>query len=454
LKLKFLGAAGTVTGSSYVLTPNEGQPIMVDLGMFQGFKEGKDIGALNSQPLKVDARNLAGMVLTHAHLDHVGRLPLLMKMGYQGRFFMTAPTAELAEIVLLDSAKIAESDEDKPVIYTKGHVEATLNRIEIIDYHQPFRVGQFEITAFDAGHIIGSTSLVVIDKLQKGKQTKVVFSGDIGNFPQPIEKPTEMIPEGDVVLLESTYGGRYHTKEKPEDILAKEVNLVEKTRAALLIPSFSIERTQVLLLIIKRLKKQNRIKPQTPVFLDSPMATAATVVYKHYPHLYNQPLAQASKKDDPLDFPGLVVVGSGRQSSQIRKQRGAKVIIAGSGMMEGGRIVSHAAHLLPRPETRLLFVGYQAEKTMGRTILEGAKNIVIDKRNTTVRATINQIENLSAHADENQLLTWLGAIKGVRKLFLIHAEPEAREILAAKIEEKLKINDIVLPTLNQEVSFS
>lgn len=446
MKIKFLGAAGTVTGSSYVLTSGSGQSILIDLGMFQGTT---DIESLNYEKFDYDTSQLIGAVLTHAHLDHCGRLPLLIKGGFTGSIWMTKPTADLAELALMDSAKIARMDKVH-ALYDEELAIRTIERFLTTDYHKPINVGDFKIEFVDAGHILGSSSLIIEDK-STGK--KVVFSGDIGNYPEYLVRETEMIDSADAVVMESTYGDRLHPKdEDPIDLILSEINKIEADGSTLLIPAFSMERTQELLHIIKHLKEEGKVKNSTDVYLDSPMAERATAIYMDYPNIFNDHIKEEMKGEGPFDFPGLYVVKSHKDSQRLQRNRGPQVIIAGSGMMVGGRIVGHAAHFLTSPSNRLLIVGYQGEETLGRELLEGEREVIIDDENVTIKASVNSTRAMSSHADQGQLMNWLRHIKGVKKIILTHGEDESRKALSEKINEELKITDITLPHLNEELN--
>lgn len=440
--LRFFGASsGIVTGSNYLLTDEKGYGIVVDMGMFQGSEE---IEKHNYEPLQFDAREVHSMLLTHAHLDHVGRLPMLTRNGFTGKIYATAATKALAEVVLFDSAKINSQDVDRPLLYTEDDVHDTLQKFEIVKIDQEFEIGSAKITYKNAGHILGSASIVVEDA---GK--RIIFSGDLGNSPQLIEKPTQMIDEGDIVIMESTYGDRNHPEEDPTKIIQQEINIAEEKNSTLLIPSFSIERTQVLLNIIKVMKKQGKVRNDTVVYLDSPMAIRATDIYKNFSNLYSDYLGKIADNSDPFDFPGLKITEQGRDSRKINKRSGTKIIIAGSGMMNGGRILHHAKRWLGNHNTRLLIVGFQAENTIGRQIVEGAKVIEIDDREISVNAHVEELYSMSAHADQSKLMKWLTSINGVKKVFLTHGEDPQRETLKDKIKSELGIEEIELPTLQE-----
>ncbi len=442
MKIKFLGAAGMVTGSSYLLTNDKNESILIDCGMFQG---GEETSKLNWLKPEFDPTKIKAVLLTHAHLDHCGRLPILIKMGLTAPVYMTHATRELIEITLEDTVKISSEQNKGEPLYTELDVSKLLSLSKIIAYHEVLKIGEFDIEYFDAGHILGSASIRVKDN-SSGKV--IAFSGDLGNSPEPLVKPTEYIEAADIALMESTYGGRVHSKENPLDILQKEINTIESFNSALLIPSFSIERAQTLLHMIDHLKKEKKVKDTTPVYLDSPMAIKTTYTYESYPGLFSNELFDHAKKDDPFDFPGLTMVAKAKESQRIWQTKGPKVIIAGSGMMNGGRIVNHCVNYLPLPTTRLLFVGYQAEGTMGRDILSGARSVRIQKQNIPVNAKVREITSISSHADEPGLLKWISKVQGVKTVFLVHGEDEGRNALKPKIQN---VSNVYLPVLNEEI---
>ncbi len=449
MKIKFLGASGTVTGSSYVLTSTSGQSIMIDLGSFQGTP---DIEKYNHEPVDFDLSTLSGMILTHAHLDHCGRLPILSKNGFKENIFCTAPTMDLTKITLEDSVKIAREDKTLEMFNAKD-VENTLKRLVAIDYRNDLHLGDFQIRLRDAGHILGSSSIEIIDKKALGQNKKVVFSGDIGNYPAQLEEKTEFIDDGDVVIMESTYGDRLHSKENPLEALRSEINAVEVSGGTLLIPSFSLDRAQELMHMIRHLKEDGKVLKETPVILDSPMAEKATIVYTKYPVLLNDHIESEAKMGSIFDFAGLEVTKNFKESERIHARNEAKVIIAGSGMMMGGRIVNHAKYYLGDSNNRLMIVGYQGVGTLGRDLLEGKKQVNVDGINLTVNAIVNDTQGLSAHADQEQLMKWLKNIKNVKKVFLTHGDDEARKTLTQKINNELGLKDVILPMLNQEFDF-
>lgn len=446
MRIKFLGASGEVTGSCYVLEA-DGESVMVDCGMFQG----KGANEKNRAELETDVAGLKGMVLSHAHLDHCGRLPLLVQGGYTGKIYTTAASRDLVEIVLLDSAKIAASNEDVEPIYTQEEVNQVLGMIETVEYGEKVKIGEkFEFVLLDAGHILGSASIEMTVS-EGGKERVVVFSADLGNSPSPIVKETEQPSRGEIVLLESTYGDREHEERGSEvELLARVCNEVSESGGTVLIPAFSLERTQELLHIFDHLKKDGKIKHDLAVVLDSPMAMRATAVFERYSEYFNATLERHFSKDDPFDFPGLELVEGARQSKQVNGRLGAKVIIAGSGMMSGGRIMFHAARWLPDPKTILVVTGFQAEGTIGREIQDGATKVRILDREVEVKGRVEEITTMSAHAGKSQLLEWVRGIKGVKQVVLVHGEESGRDGLEKELEGEMKV---VRPMLNELVEF-
>ncbi len=446
MKLVHHGAAGMVTGSCHIFTPSNGNEYMVDFGMFQGLDK---IQALNRAKLRFNPRDIKHVFLTHAHLDHCGRLPLLAKKGFTGNVYCTEATRELIEVVLYDSAKIARIDDDVDPIYNDTDVSALLSLIKIIEYEKEFSVDNLKVTYKDTGHLLGSAFIEITDL---GNDERIVFSGDLGNVPPLLLQETKKPSSSVFVVMESTYGDKNHPDDDAMWLLQKEINLTEEKRSTLLIPAFSLERTQGILYMIKILKREGRVKANLPVFLDSPMAITATLVYKQYKNLFNEKVQHEFSQGDAFDFPGLRITrkSGARKINQIK---GAKVIVAGSGMMSGGRIVGHAAKFLTDPKNRLLIVGYQGEETLGREILEGARSVEIYSKRVQIRSNVTQIRNMSAHADQTMLLSWLDRIEGATDVVLIHGDDDGpRETLARKVRERgMKV---YTPTLHDEVNLS
>lgn len=446
--LGFYGASGTVTGSCFVLSDGANTRILIDCGMFQGSDE---ITQLNHKPLGFDPTQLTAVILTHAHLDHCGRLPLLTKHGYRGPIYMTEATRALLELTLKDAVKVAQQDEAIPPMYSENDIADVLSCARLVEYGAFIDVGQFHVIFRDAGHILGSASIEVHHVVHTDGVRRIVFSGDLGNSPEDLVRPTEFVDNADVVIMESTYGDRTHSDEDPLATLAEETREIEKSGGTLLIPSFSIERAQELLHNFDHLKKSGKIKPQTRVFLDSPMAIRATSIYKRYKHLYNPELTQHAKEDDPFHFPGLYLSETGFESRKIKRIREPKVIIAGSGMMTGGRILYHAVDFLPLKNTRLLFVGFQGEETLGRAILEGASTVQIGEHTVTINAHVRKSSGMSSHADQPRLLKWLSHIKNVKHVYLVHGEEVPRKALATLVTERIGIEHVHMPRQGQEM---
>lgn len=361
---------------------------------------------------------------------------------------MTPPSRDLVEIVLLDAVKVAASNGDTEAICSQEEVERVLELIEPVEYGMKVRLKNFEFELLDAGHILGS-AMVVLRVDEGGMWREMVFSGDLGNDPSPIVKGVERPVSAEIVVMESTYGDRDHEERGKEvGLLEKICNEAEEKGATVLMPAFSLERTQELLRVFDHLKREGMVKESLPVFLDSPMAMKATPVFLKYPEYFNERLGRHFAKDDPFSFPGLELVEGMRESKKINGRLGAKVIIAGSGMMSGGRIMFHAARWLPDERTVLVITGYQAEGTLGREIVDGAKRVVILGKEVRVRARVEEITTMSAHADRSQLLGWVRGIDGVKKVMLIHGEEAGRESLADGLAGAV---EVIRPRLNEEV---
>jgi metallo-beta-lactamase family protein len=431
--IQFCGANREVTGSCHLLEAG-GKKILVDCGMFQGneFSEAKNLDDFPFDPREVDV-----MLLTHAHLDHVGRIPKLVKDGFSGTIFCTKATVPLAQIVMEDAARIMAYNNRKfhsPVVYTEEEATISVAQFEGIDYHErvEFLPGMFA-TWKDAGHIFGSA---FIEVEVEGK--RIVFSGDIGNTDAPIIKDTEDLGEVDVLVLESTYGDRLHEERAvAREMLHKLVKDTCLSGGVIMIPAFSIERTQEIIHDLNHMLETDTSLPHFPVYLDSPMAIAVTRVFEQFPEYYDaEAKAHLDAGDNFLSFPSLIPTYTKEQSMEINSSSKPKMVIAGAGMMNGGRILHHAQRYLPDPNSVLVIVGYQAEGSLGRKLYEGTKKVTIFNDPVEVHARVKAIGGMSAHADQKKLMDWIAtAPQPPKQVFCVHGEPTAATTLAHKIRD-------------------
>ena len=448
-KLKFLGAAQNVTGSSYLLE-NNGTRVLIDCGLYQE----REFKKRNWEPFPVAPDSIDAILLTHAHLDHCGLLPKLVKEGFNGKIYCTPAALEIVRIVLLDSARIQEEDAafkkrrheregrkgpfpELPA-YTVEDAEAAVPLLTPVKYNELLNLtDDMEAVFYNAGHIFGS-SMIKVAFGQNGERRTILFSGDVGRWDKPIiEDPTTFF-SADYVLVESTYGDRIH--DDSEDIpekLAGLINDAHKAGGNIVVPSFAIERAQELLYYLNELLLEDRI-PHMMVFLDSPMAIRVTEVFKNHPDIFDEEMtARVQTGRSPFDFPGLVMTIDVEQSKAINRIKGTSMIIAGSGMCTGGRIKHHLAANISRKESTILFVGYQASGTLGRLIVNGARTVRILGQQHRVKARIAQIGGFSAHADKNELLDWLtGLIKTPRQIFVTHGEADTAQSFADFLRER------------------
>lgn len=410
----------------------------------------------------MDPCTIDSVILTHAHLDHCGRLPMLMnrefsehKCSYGGEIWSTKPTVELTSLVLEDAARLQEGGVKRggfAPLYDEMEVVKVMGRFKPTDYERVEQAtSDVSFKYLDAGHILGSASVVAEIKASNGGKKTIVFSGDLGNEPSPIVGLIDEPRFADVVVMESTYGDRLHEpRGKEMEMIGKYCREIERTKGTLLIPAFSLERTQELLQIFDTLKKTGGASNELRVYLDTPMGMRATAIYEKYPEYFNEKTRALYRLDDPFDFPGLTLVEYKDQSQRINNELGAKVIIAGSGMMTGGRIVFHAARWLGDAKSILLFTGYQAKGTRGRHIQDGDRRIVIEGKLVEINARIEQVNSMSGHADQNQLMDWLKQIQGVKKVILTHGEEGPRMALEELIKKEFSY-EVVRPLLNDVV---
>lgn len=453
--LSFLGAARGVTGSCYHLEV-DGVGLLVDCGTFQGDREAD---RRNRQPLEVDGGSLAGLVLTHGHLDHVGRSPLLARTGFQGKVLGHSATLEIARIILEDSAKIARLDRFNPPAYTEDHVEeicAAMQRVK--RYLEPTRLGPFTITLYDAGHILGSSS-VRVEWREAGTSRAILFSGDLGVAGAPIlhDPFTAWDPVRDAVdfvVTESTYGDRLHgPRSQVREQLQRVVARALHDGGKVLIPAFSIGRTQEILYELNAMVEAGQLG-NIPVIIDGPLGLSATRIYSHHTDCYDDDAMSLLRRGDhPLEFDSLHHAGDPRASRVAVSMEGPAIVIAGSGMCQGGRIRHHLRRHLPDPRTDVLLVGYQSGRTLGRELQEGRDEVFLEGERVPVRARITTIHGLSAHADREGLADWFAHLprRDAGLVFVTHGEEEQARAYAARLEEQFGTRTEV-PALDQRFS--
>ena len=458
-KLTFLGAAGTVTGSKY-LVEAAGKHLLVDCGIFQGSDE---LSNRNYQPLSSDPKTFDYVVLTHAHLDHTGWLPRLVKSGYRGPIYANPATIELTTLLLKDSAHLQEEDalqaqkhkdhrhSDAEPLYTSEDVDPVLQRMKPMPRSGLFDISpEFHIVSYDAGHILGSSSLE-LTITENAKKTIVVFSGDIGRYDQPIlNDPVTPPSKADVLLCESTYGDRAHEPGNAPELLAEIVNRVAKRGGSIVIPAFAIGRTQTFMYYLRQLEDQQKI-PKLPVYVDSPMALSATDLYLKYKEDHDLEYARVDNdgKGDPLDVHQFRLTRTAEESKQINNVNTPCIIVAASGMVTGGRVMHHLAQRLPDARNAVILAGFQAQGTRGRALQEGAKTLRLYGQEVPVNAEIVELGQFSAHAGKSELLRWLrGFPTPPKQTYLVHGEPAAAQSLQGSIQQQLKWNASVARYLN------
>lgn len=440
MHLQFLGAAGTVTGSKYLLRVGN-QQMLVDCGLFQGFKT---LRMRNWAEPPFDASAISAVVLTHAHIDHSGYLPLLMKMGFRGRIFCSEATRDLCNILLPDSARLAEEDAEranqhgyskhKPALplYTERDAEAALRHFVPVPHHEEFQpLEQLRVKLTTAGHILGASSV----RVSNGRLT-LTFSGDLGRFHDSIMQAPEPLDRTDYLVVESTYGDRKHEGVDPDVQLASIINRTVQRGGTIVIPAFAVGRTQALLLAISRLKVQKKIPSELPIFLNSPMARDVTDIYRRHRTEH-----RLSEKECEAMCRAAKIINSIEESKALNLSPEAKVIVAGSGMATGGRVVHHIAAFGPHAQNTIVLAGFQAGGTRGAAILNGAKEVKIHGVYVPIRAEVASLSNLSAHADADEIMDWLKPLQKAPKLtFVTHGEPTAADALRRRIQDELGWN--------------
>ncbi|MCB0466679.1 MAG: MBL fold metallo-hydrolase [Aequorivita sp.] len=434
VKIHFLGAAGTVTGSKFLIETSE-QNILIDCGMFQGLKELRE---KNWEFLPIDVSGIDAVLLTHGHLDHTGYLPRLVKQGFRGKIIGTAPTLAITKIILLDSAKIHEEEAEKANNegYSKHKPAEPFYSVEEAE----ITFGFFQANVKDKwiglseniqyrfrynGHIIGATFI----ELEIFGKT-FVFSGDIGRERDLLLFPPERPKWADYLFIESTYGNKLHPQESVSDKLVELINKTIHNRGNLIIPSFAVERLQTLMFLLWKLYNENRI-PNIPIFIDSPMGNNVLSVFQNFPDWHKMPMKDFNAMNNRMN-----IITSYKETWETIDDPQPKVVIAGSGMVTGGRVLTYLKQMIDKTNTTVLLVGYQAEGTRGRQLLEGAYELKFFGKYYSVKAEIHHIESLSAHADQQGLLDWASDIKNIpEETFLIHGEPTAQDALRVKLQD-------------------
>jgi len=451
VKLKFLGGAKTVTGSRYLLEIDH-EKILVDCGMFQGLKEFR---LRNWDKFPVEPTKISAVILTHAHIDHTGYLPKLVKEGFSGPIYCTYPTLELTKILLLDSAKLQEeeaeyaqkkgySKHEKPLpLYDKEDAEKVIPLLQPIEMEKEEHFNdRVSFTFFNAGHILGAAILKV--KIKGAEQEKkIVFSGDLGRYHDPILNPPARIPFADILIMESTYGNRKQSNPKPEEELGRAIRETYRNGGVSVIPAFAVGRTQMILYYLHLLQQKGEI-PDIPIYVDSPMAINVTKIYKDFSSYHILSPVLDEEGCNPFLHKNLHYYQSQEASMSLNNLRGDAIILSASGMATGGRVLHHLYHRLPNEQDSIIFVGYQAKGTRGRRLLEGEKTVRMYGIDVPVKAKTFYIEGLSAHADQDELIEWAeGFTARPKKVFLVHGEIEASEALAYRLKEELDWQPII-----------
>lgn len=443
MELTFLGATGTVTGSKYLLTSGSTR-ILVDCGLFQGLKQ---LRLKNWSKLPINPRNLDAVVLTHAHIDHSGYLPLLVKNGFTGKVYCSSATRDLCAILLPDSAHLQEEEaayankrgfsKHNPALplYTKEDALKSLAQLTPVDYEQDVDLGEGMVLRLTPnGHILGSAFVHIHDQ-----NTSVLFSGDVGRPHDVLMKAPARVKSADYLVLESTYGNRLHDPEDPKIKLAEVINKTVKRRGVVVIPVFAVGRAQELLYYIHLLKASGAIAHDIPVYLNSPMAVDATEIFTHHRGEHRLSPEQCSALSHTARM-----VNSIEESKGLNEMHGPMIILSASGMASGGRVVHHLKAFAPNARNTILFVGFQAAGTRGAAMLDGAESIKIHGEYVPVHAEVELISNLSAHADYSEMLAWVSSLEKLpKKTFIVHGEPVAADAMRHHIEERLRLRAVV-----------
>jgi metallo-beta-lactamase family protein len=450
LKIQFIGGARTVTGSQHLLSIN-GKKILLECGLFQGRR--KDTYEKNKN-FKFDPKEIDALILSHAHIDHSGNIPNLVKNGFDGPIYATPATVDLCDIMLKDSAHLQEKDVEwlnkkrknknqvpEEALYTLEDVERALNNFAKVEYNTVKEIYPgVNATLQDAGHILGSASILLDIEEDHTKKLRFGFSGDIGRHETPIIRDPDYLRDLDVLIMESTYGNRIHThSDEVEEEVAKVVREVVDRRGKIIIPAFAVGRTQMLVYVLHKLFDQNRI-PEIPIYVDSPLAVNATKVFKEHPECFDRETNRIflESGDDPFGFGRLKYISTVDQSKELNELKDPMIIISASGMAEGGRILHHLANNIGNPKNLVLFVGYAAEHTLARKIMDGMERVNILGDEYSVKCQIKTMDYFSGHADKNELLDYLqlNPQKRLKNIFLVHGEEDQALPLREKILQK------------------
>ncbi len=452
MRISFHGAAGGVTGSCHLVSV-DGRNILVDCGMFQGERE---LHEENAAPFGFDPASIDILLLTHAHLDHCGRIPLLVKRGFTGEIISTAATRDLARLVMMDSAHLHEEEarrrrrhgkKDGPLYETMDALDAVDRFGRVAEYGNPIDLGHGARATFhDAGHILGSAS-ILLDVAEGGHRKRILFSGDIGPRERPLLNEPAPPSNADVVVMETTYGDRDHRDiEASIDEFLGAVADADERGGNVIIPTFALERAQELLFFLKEGMRRKKVRSSLQVFLDSPMAISATKLFERHPEAMKPEIAARLRSgSDPFELPDLHFVREASESMELNRIRSGAVLMAGSGMCTGGRVRHHLRHNLAHSDCSVIFVGYAAQGTLARIIIDGAKSVKLFGDNIPVRAKIHTINGFSAHAGRNDLLDWHRRTGSPELTFLVHGEEKSMKSMA----KTLKCPRIEMPGLHQ-----
>jgi len=448
MKITFAGAAGTVTGSMHQVEV-AGKRYLLDCGMFQGRRKEAE---MRNRNFPFPGREIDAVVLSHAHIDHSGRLPLLVKTGFSGPIYATPATIDLCKAMLRDTAHILESDAEfvnkhrlgeEPVepLYSADDAEATFKLFRPVPYRTPAKIGgPLVMESYDAGHILGSSAVVLNDG-----ETRLAFSGDVGRPGLPIIRDPEPLPPVDYLIMESTYGGRTHALES--EAKGKLESIVSATigrGGRMIVPAFAVGRTQQLVLMLHRLINEQKLPP-FPIFVDSPLAVNVTEIFRAHPECFDDETREfVMNGQDPFGFRRLTYIRDAGESRKLNDRQGPFMVISASGMCEAGRILHHLRHNIGDPRNTVLLTGYQAENTLGRKLKDGMKNVRIFGIPTEVRAQVDSLDALSGHADSGELIKWMRPLTPtLKRVFLVHGEPENSRALAERIEATYRIDAVI-----------